>query len=82
MYWVPFVLREDFVMSRASVFLQKLESHYHYSKLDKLYSERAQYKVDGKRPPRTHKHYAAYRDLTKKIRKVRSNFAQKIVRGL
>ena len=69
-------------MSRASDFLKQAESHYHYSKLDNLYTERAKFKVDGKRPPKGHKHYASYRDLTKRIRKVRSNFAQKVIKAL
>lgn len=69
-------------MSRATEFINLLESHYHYSKLDNLYTERAKFKVNGKRPTKSHKHYAAYRDLTKRIRKVRSNFAQKVIKAL
>lgn len=68
-------------MSRASQFLEMFESNYYHTKLDHLYNERAKFKVEGKRPPKEHKNYKQYRDLTKKIRKVRSNFAQKVLKS-
>lgn len=56
--------------------LIKLIDEGHYSDLDRLYSLRASFKIDGKRPPKGHKNYPKYLHLTKKIRKVRNRFTK------
>jgi hypothetical protein len=60
-------------MNRAQKLINILDEGDH-SRLDQLYSLRASFKVEGKRPSRDHKNFSKYQQLTKKIRKVRSRF--------